>query len=123
MKHASLVVLVLGVASAAAPLGAQVPLDRPPNLAGTWIPDGGVVRFDFIHRFWVTPGPNSGVINCPTFTVAAGRPWHLGLGLRYATKGSDANESELYARWRAQRGPFAVSITPAYNVTLKSVDG
>jgi plastocyanin len=110
------------VASAAAPLGAQV-LDRPPNLGGTWVPEGGVVRFDFIHRFWVTPGPSSGVINYPTFTVAVGLPKHLGLGLRYATKGSEENESEVYARWRGQRGPLAVSVTPAYNATAESFDG
>ncbi|HYT71761.1 MAG TPA: plastocyanin/azurin family copper-binding protein [Gemmatimonadales bacterium] len=107
----------------AAPLAAQSLLSRPPNLGGTWVPDAGVVRFDFIHRFWVTPGPNSGVINYPTFTLAVGLPAHLGLGLRYATKGSDPNESEVYARWRAQRSSFAVSVTPAYNVTLESIDG
>ena len=123
MKHVSLAILVLAFASPAAPLSAQSLLDRPPNLGGTWVPDGGVVRFDFLHRFWVTPGPNSGVINYPTFTIAVGLPARVGLGLRYATKGTEPNETEVYARWRGQRGAFTFAVTPAYNVTVESFDG
>ncbi len=123
MKHVSLAVLVVAVASATAPLGAQSLLDRSPNMGGTWVPDAGVVQFNFLHRFYVTPRPNSAVINYPTFTLAVGVPAHVGLGMRYATKGTDANETEIYARLRRQIGPWAISATPAYNITLRSADG
>src|SRR2546430_2907061 len=43
--------------SVVAPLGAQSPLDRSPNMGGTWVPDAGVVQFNFLHRFYVTPRP------------------------------------------------------------------
>ncbi len=117
----SALTLALGATSR---LSAQSPpLDRSPNMGGTWVPDAGVVQFNFLHRFYVTPRPNSGVINYPTFTLAVGLPAHVGLGMRYATKGTDANETEVYARWRRQIGPVAVAATPAYNITLESVDG
>jgi len=122
MKYVWLASLAL---VAAAPLGAQSLLDRSPNMDGTWVPDAGVVQFNFLHRFYVTPRPNSGVINYPTFTLATGLPAHVGLGMRYATKGTanEANETEIYARWRRQIGPWAISATPAYNITLQSADG
>jgi len=119
-KHAWFALLALVTA---APLGAQSLLDRSPNMGGTWVPDAGVVQFNFLHRFHVTPGPNSGVLNYPTFTLAVGLPAHVGLGMRYATKGTAANETEVYARWRRQIGPWAISATPAYNITLQSADG
>jgi len=120
MKRVSLALLAL---AGAAPLHAQSLLDRSPNMGGTWVPDAGVVQFNFLHRFYVTPRPNSGVINYPTFTLAVGVPAHVGLGMRYATKGTAANETEIYARWRRQIGPWAISATPAYNITLRSADG
>jgi hypothetical protein len=43
-------------------------------------------------------GPNSSVINYQTFTLAVGLPAHLGVGMRYATKRTKANETEVYAR-------------------------
>ena len=121
-RHAWFAVLTLVVV---APLGAQSPLDRSPNMGGTWVPDAGVVQFNFLHRFYVTPRPNSGVTNYPTFTLATGLPAHVGLGMRYATKGAanEANETEVYARLRRQIGPWAISATPAYNITLRSADG
>jgi amicyanin len=120
MTRVSLALLAL---AAVAPLDAQSLLDRSPNMGGTWVPDAGVVQFNFLHRFYVTPRPNSGVINYPTFTLAVGVPAHVGIGMRYATKGTDANETEIYARWRRQIGPWAISATPAYNITLRSADG
>ena len=74
-----------------APLPAQSLLYRSPNLSGTWVGEPGVVQFNFLHRFYVTPsGPNSPhtVINYPTFTLAVGLPQHLALGMRYATRSS-----------------------------------
>jgi plastocyanin len=120
------------LATVVAPLGAQSLLYRPPNLGGTWVPDPGVVQFNFLHRFYVTPsvsGSPHSVINFPTFTLAVGLPAHLTLGMRYATRatsGSGANETELYGRWRHEFGgdrTLAIAVTPAYNTAAKSVDG
>lgn len=118
----------------AAPLGAQSLMYRPPDLGGTWVADGGVVQFNFVHRFHVFPGPSSTVVNYPTFTLAAGVGHNIDFGLRFGTKssipssGSSGNESELFARWRVLGGPegkegFAVAVTPAYNKLAKSADG
>jgi amicyanin len=117
-----------------APLPAQSLLYRSPNLSGTWVGEPGVVQFNFLHRFYVTPsGPNSPhtVINYPTFTLAVGLPQHLALGMRYATRssavvGNTANETELYGRWAHEFGgarPITIAITPAYNTAAKSADG
>lgn len=121
---------------AAAPLGAQSLLYRPPNLGGTWVPDGGVVQFNFVHRFYVDPGPDHAVVNFPNFTFAAGFGHQLAVGARFATRSilvgsgsgsSSTNETELYGRWRLYgaegRPGFGVAITPAYNLLAKSLDG
>ena len=55
--------LALALLAAAAPLRAQSLLYRPPNLGGTWVPDAGVVQFNFLHRFYVFPGPSHFVEN------------------------------------------------------------
>ena len=120
---------VLTVAASA--LDAQSLLFRSPNLAGTWVPEPGVVQFNFLHRFYVAPSPSHSVSNFPTFTLAVGLPAHLGLGMRYATHsdalvGSGANETELYVRWQRQFGgsrPLTLAVTPAYNTASKSLDG
>jgi plastocyanin len=132
MKRVSLALLGL---AAAAPLRAQSLLYRPPNLGGTWVPDGGVVQFNFVHRFYVSPGPSHAVVNFPNFTIAAGFGREIALGTRFATRsfagsGSGAlstNETEIYGRWRVQgaegRQGLGVAVTPAYNLLAKSVDG
>jgi plastocyanin len=118
----------------AAPLSGQSLLFRSPNLGGTWVPDAGVVQFNFLHRFYVTPsigGSPHTVINFPTFTLAIGLPANLAAGLRYATHsdvaaGNKANETELFARWRHPLGGssgFTMSATPAYNAASRSLDG
>ena len=124
--HRILVGVVL--ASTAASLAAQVPLDRPPNLRGTWVPDPGVLQFNFIHRFYVSGPPDNSVINYPTFTFVQGLPARLGLGVNYATKSdvtTDAsNEFEVFGRWQVLRGgAVRLTVTPAYNLTAESVDG
>ena len=122
------------VALAAAPsLRAQSLLYRSPNLSGDWVPDVGVVQFNFLHRFYVSPAPSRTVINSPTFTLADGLGHGLAVGYRFATKsgipgGSSSNESELLARWRFLGGSegsegIAVALTPAYNFKAHSVDG
>ncbi len=133
MNRASFALLVF---AAAWPLGAQSLLYRPPNLGGTWVPDGGVVQFNFVHRFYVDPAPDHAVVNFPNFTFAAGFGHQLAMGARFATRSllvgagsgsNSSNETELYGRWRLYgtegRPGFGVAITPAYNLLAKSVDG
>lgn len=123
--------LVSALIVIAAPLHAQSLLFRSPNLSGTWVPEAGVVQFNFLHRFYVSGPPSHSVANFPTFTLAVGLPSHLGLGMRYATRsdalvGSGANETELFLRWRhafAGARPFSIAVTPAYNTAAKSLDG
>jgi plastocyanin len=120
----------------AAPLGAQSLMYRSPNLGGTWVPDPGVVQFDFVHRFHVFGAPSHAVSNYPTFTLATGVAKNVGLGAVFGTKSmagigrgaNSSNETQLFARWRAWGAPegsagLHVSITPAYNLLAKSVDG
>jgi len=120
---------------APAPLAGQSLLYRSPNMGGTWVPDAGVVQFNFLHRFYVAPSAGDHkVTNFPTFTLAAGLGKGLDLGLHYATNSLlitspyTPNETELFARWRVWGGAdgspgFAVSFTPAYNFAAQSVDG
>src|SRR3989442_7250942 len=111
MKRVSLALLVLAAPPVATLLAAQSLLYRPPNLGGTWVPDGGVVQFNFLHRFYVFPGPSHFVENHPTFTLAAGFGHGMTLGGRFATKSlagtgagaQSSNETEVYARWRGCR--------------------
>src|SRR6266571_8538776 len=120
----------------AAPLDAQSLLYRPANLGGTWVVDPGVVQFNFVHRFYVAPGPSHSVVNFPNFTIAAGFGHQIAVGARFATRsllvgtGSGAlsnNETEIYGRWRLHgaegRPGLGVAVTPAYNFLAKSVDG
>jgi len=121
------------LALAAAALRGQSLMYRPPNLGGTWVPEGGVVQFNFVHRFSVSPGPAHEVQNFPTFTVAAGLGRDLAVGLHFATTSlvgpgqSSNNESEWYARWRVVGDEGApgvtVAVTPAYNQLAQSADG
>jgi amicyanin len=118
---------VLLALAAGAPLPAQSLLYRSPNLSGTWVPDPGVVQFNFLHRFYVFPSPTRSVINYPTFTIAVGLPAHTAFGFHYATRSEIAstlsNEVEIFGRWRHAAGPVTLSITPAYNTAAKSFDG
>src|SRR5213593_4913664 len=82
IRHASLALLM----AAAVPLSAQSLMYRPPDLGGTWVSDGGVVQFNFVHRFHVFPGPANTVINYPTFTLAAGVGHNLDFGVRFGTR-------------------------------------
>ena len=119
----------------AVPLSAQSLLYRPPNLGGTWVSEPGVVQFNFLHRFYVSPGPSHSVVNFPTFTLAAGLGHQVDIGAHFATRSiaglgdtsRSSNETEVYGRWRlygAEGKPgFAVAVTPAYNFLAKSADG
>jgi len=113
--------------AAAGPLQAQSLLYRSPNLSGTWVSDPGVVQFNFLHRFYVSPGPDKSVINFPTFIFAVGLPAQTTLGVHYATRSEIANtftnEFEIYGRWRRVAGPVTLAVTPAFNTAARSVDG
>ena len=134
MKRVSLALLVLGAASAGAPLAAQSLLYRPANLGGTWVPDPGVVQFNFVHRFYVTGDPSHKVNNYPTFTLALGFGHAVGLGMHYGSNSQVVllpgvyrpNETEFFARWRLLgsegRPGFSVAVTPAYNAAARSAD-
>jgi amicyanin len=97
------------------------------------VADPGVVQFNFVHRFYVSPAPARSFNNFPTFTFATGVGHGIGVGYRFATKsgipgGTSTNESELFARWRLlgeREGSegLAVAVTPAYNFKAQSVDG
>src|SRR2546422_5662555 len=110
MNRVSSALLVLTAATAVPPLAGQSLLYRPPNLGGTWVPDGGVVQFDFVHRFHVSPAPSHAVVNFPTFTLAAGLGHQATFGAHFATKsivglGNGAlstNETEVFGRWRVR---------------------
>ncbi len=127
-------IVPLVVLCAVAPARGQSLMYRPPNLGGTWVPEGGVVQFNFVHRFYVAPavGGNK-VTNFPTFTVAAGFGNRLALGLHYGSNSFVSlapyrpNEAEVYARYRFGRPEgadgFAVALTPAYNSAAQSGDG
>src|SRR3989441_11550711 len=134
MKHVSSAVFVLAVTSSAAPLRAQSLLYRGPNLGGTWVPDPGVVQFNFVHRFYVADASGEHkVTNYPTFTFALGLGHDLAIGTHYGTNSFVVrnpyrpNETEVYARWRVTgaegKQGFAVSFTPAYNFAAHSADG
>lgn len=120
------VLLVLAV-----PLSAQSLLYRSPNLGGTWVADGGVVQFNFLHRF-IVADPGNQVYNAPTFTLGAGLGYRVMLGWHFSTKSfpvnGNTNESELSARWRilgaSEMAPgLSLAVTPAYNLHAKSFDG
>jgi len=121
-------------ALAAAPLQAQSLLYRSPNWSGSWVVEPGVVQFNLVHRFSVSPSPERTFINFPTFTFATGVARNVGVGFRFATKSgvpqpsvTTTNESELYARWRLLGGTegtegLAASVSPAWNFRAKSFD-
>ena len=125
--------LVAASAVIATPASAQSLLYRPPNLSGTWVPAGGVLQFNFLHRFTVAPAPTHKVTNYPTFTFALGLGHGLALGTLYATSSTlvpgnaKPNEFELYGRVRfgADEGTngIAVAVTPAFNTAARSFDG
>lgn len=134
MRLARALCLAAVAAGFAVPAAAQSLIYRPPNLSGTWVPDGGVLQFNFMHRFAVADATGSHkVTNFPTFTFALGLGHGLSLGTHYSTNSLlmttpyRPNEFELFARWRTgategNRG-LALSVTPAYNAAARSVDG
>ena len=109
----------------------QSVLDHPPNMAGAWLGERGVLQFNFLHRFSVSDAPQRKVSNSPTFLLAYTLPWRVLAGFNYSTNSIVApnypNEWELFARAVpfVQDSTAAVdaSLQAGYNVAAKSADG
>jgi plastocyanin len=108
---------------------AQGTLERTPNLHGGWIGDGGVVRFNVVHRFSHSGPPSRQVTSHPTFLLAYAAGGMLG-GVQYATR-SDVqagvpNEWEPFIRLPVLRagGSLAAvfTATVAWNHAARAAD-
>jgi plastocyanin len=109
---------------------AQSLLDRPPNLSGGWVGSSGQLYFNFMHRFIASDAPERKVTNVPTFTLAAGLPFHALAGVEYSTNSALAprfpNEWEAFARLaplQQDRGaPVDLAGQVSYNFAAEGVD-
>jgi len=110
--------------------GAQSALDRTPNLSGAWIGAPGVLHFNFLHRFSISPAPERKVTSTPAFLLAAGLPASTLLGVHYATNSELSprypNEWELFGRitplTQERRAPLDVSAQVGYNLAAQGPD-
>jgi plastocyanin len=109
---------------------AQTVLDRTPNLAGAWVGSPGVLHFNFLHRFSISPAPERKVSSAPTFLLAAGLPARTLLGVHYATNSelspSYPNEWELFGRYapldQELGAPLDASAQIGYNLAAEGLD-
>lgn len=123
-------VLLLMVARAGA-ARAQSVVDRAPNLDDGWTVPIGVIQFNFLHRFEVSPPPPRKVTSFPNFHLATGLPLDFDLQLDYATNSSVftgiPNEYQLALRRpllrQAQGRPLDLTVTGGYNFAPQSLDG
>jgi hypothetical protein len=128
-RRLSLAALLL-VASAPAAI-AQGVVDRTPNLDDGWTVPIGVIQFNFLHRFEVSPPPARKVTNFPNFRLATGLPYGFNVDLDYATNSTVftgiPNEYQLALRrpvLRQARGaPLDLTATAGYAFAPQSVDG
>jgi plastocyanin len=110
---------------------AQSVVDRTPNLDDGWTVPVGIIQFNFLHRFEVSPPPFRKVTNFPNFHLATGLPYGVNFGLDYATNSTVftgiPNEYQLSLRRPVLRetagSPLDVSLAAGYNFAPKSVDG
>lgn len=110
--------------------GAQSVLDRTPNLAGGWVGVPGVLHFNFLHRFSISPAPQRKVTSTPAFLLAAGFPARTLLGAHYATNSELSprypNEWELFGRitplTQGRGVPIDVSAQVGYNLSAEGPD-
>ena len=110
---------------------AQAVVDRTPNLDDGWIVPPGVVQFNFLHRFEVSPPPARKVTSFPNFHLATGLPLGFDVQLDYATNSSVftgiPNEYQLALRrpllYQSRGAPLDLTLTGGYNFSPKSVDG
>ncbi|HKT59159.1 MAG TPA: cupredoxin family copper-binding protein [Gemmatimonadales bacterium] len=118
-------------ALAAPPAAAQGVVDRTPNLDDGWTVPVGVLQFNFLHRFEVSPPPARKVTSFPNFRLATGLPYGFNLDLDYATNSTVftgiPNEYQLALRrpvLRETRGaPLDLTATAGYAFAPQSVDG
>jgi plastocyanin len=125
--------LALAALLAAAPASAQAQavVDRTPNLDDGWTVPTGVIQFNFLHRFEVSPPPARKVTSFPNFRLATGLPYGFNVDLDYATNSTVftgiPNEYQLALRrpvLRQARGaPLDLTATAGYAFAPQSVDG
>src|SRR5829696_1641974 len=80
-----LAVATLLLASVSRLTSAQSATDRTPNLDDGWTVRPGVVQFNFLHRFEVSPPPARKITSFPNFRLATGLPYRFNLDFDYAT--------------------------------------
>ena len=124
----ALAVAFAGLSASAAT--AQSTLDAPANLAGAWVARPGVVQFNLIHRFDVSPAPVRKLNNTPTLLVALGAlPW-ASVGFVYGSNSglvaAFPNEWEFFGRLAPLRegagAPLDATLQGGYNVAARSAD-
>jgi plastocyanin len=122
---------VLLLVAVAPRLEAQAVVDRTPNLDDGWTVRPGIIQFNFLHRFEVSPPPARKVTSFPNFHLQTGAPYGINAQLDYATNSTVftgiPNEYQLGVRRplvQTGRGaPLDVNATAVYNFASKSVDG
>jgi plastocyanin len=130
LHRGGLLVATIGVIAVGREAGAQTVLDRTPNLSGAWIGPPGVLHFNFLHRFSISPAPERKVSSAPTFLLAAGLPARTLLGVHYATNSelspSYPNEWELFGRYapldQELGAPIDASVQVGYNLAAEGLD-
>ena len=130
LRRAGLLVAIPCAIAAGREASAQTVLDRTPNLAGAWIGPPGVLHFNFLHRFSISPAPERKVSSAPTFLLAAGLPARTLLGVHYATNSelspSYPNEWELFGRYapldQELGAPLDAAVQVGYNLAAEGLD-
>jgi plastocyanin len=123
-----LVVVLMSAANRSA--AAQTVLDRTPNLAGAWVGPAGVLHFNFLHRFSISPAPERKVTSTPVFLLAAGLPGRVLAGVHYASNSELSarypNEWELFGRFapldQELGAPVDAAIQAGYNLAAEGFD-
>jgi plastocyanin len=131
LSRLRLPVAILCAIAAGREASAQTVLDRTPNLSGAWIGPPGVLHFNFLHRFSISPAPERKVNSAPTFLLAAGLPARTLLGVHYASNSDLSprypNEWELFGRYapldQELGAPLDASAQVGYNLAAEGLDG
>jgi plastocyanin len=109
---------------------AQGVVDRTPNLDDGWTVPTGVIQFNFLHRFEVSPPPARKITSFPNFRLATGAPYGFNVALDYATNSTVfsgiPNEYQLALRRpilrEAAGAPLDLGVTAGYAFAPQSVD-
>jgi plastocyanin len=130
LRRVGLLVAILCAPAMDREASAQTVLDRTPNLSGAWVGPPGVLHFNFLHRFAVSPAPERKVSSAPTFLLAAGLPARTLLGVHYASNSELSprypNEWELFGRYapldQELGAPVDASAQVGYNLAAEGLD-